>query len=458
MSDDDRPGPHDPTAGHLRDGHLRDGHLRDGHLRAVGGPADDGSVSLPDLLATDALLDRLGRHDATAADLRDGLARLLDSYALHADPETAGVRPVEIPDLGTGAEDLTATTPRSPRVLTASRRTLQRVGRGTAAAAAVLALLGGTAAAAATGTGSLTGPDRGTAAAAAAQLPGWFPDTVFRAFGGTPEQRVARELAQAQKEFDAGDHRAALARVQNLAEQLSGSDAVDEDLATTVTQTLDALRAAGPDDVAVDPGSAPVPSDAPTPGPTGTSLADVVEAATAPATPSPGPTPTWAVPLRPAPTGAAAPPAATATGTTEPGTPVVVPPAVPTPGRPATRPGGRPPRRPRAGPRPRTSRRGPRRPAGGPPRAPRPAPRRKPRRAGPPTPPRRRTPRRARRPGPRRTRRPDRPRTRRPGPRRTRRPGPRRTRRPDRRPPSPPPPPRPRRCRSPPTRRPRRSR
>ncbi len=90
---------------------------------------DDNSFSVPDLLATDALLDRLGRHEATGGDLADAVARLLDSYALHADPETAGVRPVELPDLDAELEHEPAHVP-APRVL------LARAARSSASAAA----------------------------------------------------------------------------------------------------------------------------------------------------------------------------------------------------------------------------------------------------------------------------------------------------------------------------------
>ncbi|MFD0483537.1 hypothetical protein ACFQ46_13110 [Kineococcus sp. GCM10028916] len=332
MSDDDRPG-HGPddetTAGTGGRGHLRDGHLRAGHLRGVrgsatndandligrgGGDVDDAFVSVPDLLATDALLDRLGSHDTTDADLRDAVARLLDSYALHADPLTAGVRPVQVPDLALEVEDLPAPVP-APRVLLASRRTLRRIGHGGAAAAAVLALLGGTAAAAATGAGSIAGQDGRTGSSAAAQLPGWFPDTVFRAFGGTPEQRVEREVAQAKQEARSGDSQAAIARMTNLAKQIDASGEVDPAVAATVTQTLTALQS-DVDGTAVGPTSAPAPSSVPpspappTPTPGGTSLADVVNAAS----PTPSSTP-WVPTQTPVPTTAPTGATGTATGT-----------------------------------------------------------------------------------------------------------------------------------------------
>ena len=160
MNGDTTGGPTGPTGrrrGHLRgvrgeagrtpDGSTRDDETYETHddFELGGGSVDDNSFSVPDLLATDALLDRLGRHEATGGDLADAVARLLDSYALHADPETAGVRPVELPDLDTHVEQEPAHVP-APRVLLARRRTIQRLGRGTVAAAAVLTLLGGTAA------------------------------------------------------------------------------------------------------------------------------------------------------------------------------------------------------------------------------------------------------------------------------------------------------------------------
>ncbi|WP_432542743.1 hypothetical protein [Kineococcus sp. SYSU DK002] len=281
------------------------GGRRRGHLRGVRGDAtsttgtttdettsdqaggdvdvDDNSFSVPDLLATDALLDRLGRHEATTGDLSDAVARLLDSYALHADPETAGVRPVELPDLdgaGLAPEHVPA-----PRVLLARRRTLQRLGRGTVAAAAVLTLLGGTAAAAATGVGPLGDRDGRVAASFASQLPGWFPDTVFQAFAGTPAERVQRELSQVQALAQAGDDESASARLKNLRRQLDGAD-VDAAVVQRVDEALAVLAAEGDlTGVALD---APTgsPTASPTGSPTGTTLADVAVVAT--------PTPAWA--------------------------------------------------------------------------------------------------------------------------------------------------------------------
>ncbi|PRY15828.1 hypothetical protein [Kineococcus rhizosphaerae] len=268
---------------------------------------DDDSFSVPDLLATDALLDRLGRHESTESDLRDAVARLLDSYALHADPETAGVRPVDLPGLeAVVAEAATAPAPSAPRILLAQRRTLQRLGRGTAAAAAVLALLGGTAAAAATGAGPLGEQTDGGTTSFAAQLPGWFPDTVFNAFGGTPTERVQRELKQARKEAASGDSEAATARLQNLQRQIGDSSVVavvDPSVVDEVNQTLatledDSSAFAVPSTGATAPATAPV-----TPG--GTSLADVAT------TPSPS-APSWVAPLKPGRTTETAPPEPTA--------------------------------------------------------------------------------------------------------------------------------------------------
>ncbi|NAZ78399.1 hypothetical protein GTQ99_23750, partial [Kineococcus sp. T13] len=198
--------------------------------------------SVPDLLATDALLDRLGAHRATDGDLGDTVARLLDAYALHADPDTAGVRHLPIDEIVAASEAEPEPGPvEAPRVLLARRRTLQRLGRGGAATAAVLALLGGTAAAAATGAGSLGARGGPVSTAVSAQLPEWFPDTVFTAIAGTPTERAQRELQQAVREARAGDPEAALARVSNLHEQLAAAD-IDGALAAAVASTLVALR------------------------------------------------------------------------------------------------------------------------------------------------------------------------------------------------------------------------
>jgi len=274
---------------------------------------NDDSFSVPDLLATDALLDRLGRHESTDGDLRDTVARILDAYALHADPETAGVRPVELPDLDTVVPVLP--TASEPRVLLARRRTLQRVGRGTAAAAAVLALLGGTAAAAATGAGPLGERQGEVAVSVASQLPGWFPDTVYRAFGGTPEQRVERELDKARAEAQGGDSESAKARLQNLQEQLGGS-VVSTDLALEVDQTL-----ADIEDGQVAAPSA-LPTGAPTASPTGSTLADVVKQGA----PTTSPNVWTGVPLLPGRT------TGTGSATASPTTPVSVPTTAPSTG------------------------------------------------------------------------------------------------------------------------------
>ncbi len=289
-----------------------------------GGTVDDNSFSVPDLLATDALLDRLGRHEATGGDLADAVARLLDSYALHADPETAGVRPVELPDLDAELEHEPAHVP-APRVLLARRRTIQRLGRGTVAAAAVLTLLGGTAAAAATSVSPLGGPGGSVSASIASQLPGWFPDTVFSVFAGSPTERAQREIVQAQAAALAGDSEGAKARLKYLQRQLDDTS-VDPQVVQQVQQVLAALEDDDLDSVAGSvPTGSPTGSPTASPSPTGTSLVDV---ATVTPTASPN---TWRVPLQPGRT--------TGTATSAPTTPS---PSVPTAGDPAT--GGTPPR------------------------------------------------------------------------------------------------------------------
>jgi len=205
----------DAQAGHLRDGHLRDGHLRDGHLRDAL-LTDAGALpTVPDLLATDALLDRLGRHEATAGDLRDTVARLLHGFALHADPETAGVRGLPLPDVA----DLPAASadgaPGAPRVLVARRRTIERLGRGTAAACAVLALFGGTAAVAATGGGTSLLPRPAAGVAAGAGAPTFsIGGSIITFITGSTEDRAASALQRLTEQATGGDTQQAAAAAQ----------------------------------------------------------------------------------------------------------------------------------------------------------------------------------------------------------------------------------------------------
>ncbi|NIZ91996.1 hypothetical protein [Kineococcus rubinsiae] len=221
----------DVRAGHLRDGHLRDGHLRDGHLRD-GHLRDDlladvGALpTVPDLLATDALLDRLGRHQATEGDLRDTVAGLLDRFARHADPETAGVRGLELPTV----EDLPAApvTSDAPRVLLARRRTIERLGRGTAAACAVLALFGGTAAVAATGGSALPSLPAIAPAASADGQPLSIGGSILTFITGTTEDRAEATLHRLRAQATGGDRGqavAAAAAARQLAQDLRASGA-----------------------------------------------------------------------------------------------------------------------------------------------------------------------------------------------------------------------------------------
>ncbi|NAZ82519.1 hypothetical protein GTR02_11875, partial [Kineococcus sp. R8] len=240
----------DVRAGHLRDGHLRDGHLRDGHLRDALLP-DAGLPTVPDLLATDALLDRLGRHEATDGDLRDAVSLLLDRYALHADPETAGVRGLELPrveDLP-GEPPATATSPDAPRVLLARRRTVERLGRGTAAACAVLALFGGTAAVAATGGADVTGSAAAEPIAGGDGAPGFRLGGTFTSWlTGTPEDRAESALRRLTEQATEGDPEkaaAAAAAARRLAGDLRASGASvqlaaqADAFATTVQQAIE---------------------------------------------------------------------------------------------------------------------------------------------------------------------------------------------------------------------------
>lgn len=224
---------------------------RRGHLREV----RDGLPTVPELLATDSLLDRLGRHQTTEGDLDDAVARILDTYARNADPETAGVRPLQLPALAevlAEPETPQAAPVREPRVLTARRRTLERIGRGGLAAAAVLALMGGTAAAAATGGGALHGPAGATGAVSAsvsAGLPDWVPDAVFEVFGGTTEQRASNTLAQARQLASSGDpedRAKALATATQVVEDLKSADAPLSVLASAQAAVANLGTTAGP--------------------------------------------------------------------------------------------------------------------------------------------------------------------------------------------------------------------
>ncbi|WP_369069349.1 hypothetical protein [Kineococcus terrestris] len=193
---------------------------RRGHLREQ----REAAPTVPELLATDALLDRLGNHTATEEDLRDVLARVLDGYALHADPRTAGVRAVPLP------EELPAPEAEPPgevraghlRVLTARRRTLQRAARGGAAVAAALALLGGTAAAAATHRAPATVEE---SLAAERQVPSWLPTQVYEVFGPSRDQLVQQEVARASAAASAGETDVAVQRVRDLVRLLESGGA-----------------------------------------------------------------------------------------------------------------------------------------------------------------------------------------------------------------------------------------
>ncbi|WP_432493991.1 hypothetical protein [Kineococcus gypseus] len=217
-----------------------------GHLRG-----EREVPTVPELLATDALLDRLGAHRATEGDLADTVARLLDAYATHADPETAGVRPLELPEPAPGEELPAAPGAPAPRVLVARRRTLERLGRGTAAACAVLALLGGTAAAAATGGSGLTGSATAIGSPVTAVLPEWFGDRVMQALGGTAKQRVEREVRQAQVVAERGNRQAAVERLGSFLERLRSAEG-DPQLVRQVEYTLRRLERETPVPLAVD--------------------------------------------------------------------------------------------------------------------------------------------------------------------------------------------------------------
>ncbi|WP_432483526.1 hypothetical protein [Kineococcus esterisolvens] len=270
------------------------GHLRGdrGHLR--GGR---GLPTVPDLLATDALLDRLGSHRAGEDDLQDTVARLLNSYALHADPLTAGARALELPVVEGAGAPAGGSSPAAPepRVLMARRRTLERLGRGTAAACAVLALLGGTAAAAATSGGHPDAVAGEVASPVTANLPAWFPDRVLEALGGTVKQRVQRELAQARADASSGEHEEAVERVSEVLTTLRTVDG-DPQLVRSVQDALEQLQeqaaAAGVPVTGPAPAGASAPTGVPAPPRT---LPGLVAAAT----PTVGATSRWVAPMAP---------------------------------------------------------------------------------------------------------------------------------------------------------------
>ncbi|NAZ85614.1 hypothetical protein GTR00_05775, partial [Kineococcus sp. T90] len=282
--------------------------------------------TVPELLATDALLDRLGAHRATEGDLGDTVVRLLDAYALHADPETAGVRPVQLPrDLRGAPAQAPAEPAAAPRVLVARRRTLERLGRGAAASAAVLALLGGTAAAAATGGHHADPTARTVQSPVASVLPGWFPDEVMEVLGGTVKQRVDRELDLARADARSGRPEAAVQRVSKVLTDLRRSGRVRSPLVEQVESTLQALQQAAGQPVSTLPPPAP-----------GT-LPALVAATTQPAEV----VPRWVAPM--APTAPALPGAADGSGV-DTATPGARPTAVPSApaGTPTATPSGTP--------------------------------------------------------------------------------------------------------------------
>ncbi|WP_432548705.1 hypothetical protein [Kineococcus sp. SYSU DK004] len=242
---------------------------RRGHLREQ----RDAAPTVPELLATDALLDRLGSHTATEEDLRDVLARVLDGYALHADPRTAGVRPLQLPEElpAPGAEPPGEVRAGHLRVLTARRRTLRRAARGGAAVAAALALLGGTAAAAATHRAPATVEE---SLATERQVPSWLPTQVYEVFGPSRDQLVQQEVARASAAASAGETDVAVQRVRDLVRLLESGGADPALVAEASSAFLEISRGAA---VAVGAGAADDPAAVPG-APAATKLPELVRA------------------------------------------------------------------------------------------------------------------------------------------------------------------------------------
>ncbi|MFB9377326.1 hypothetical protein ACFFKU_15415 [Kineococcus gynurae] len=320
------------------------GPRRRGHLRSVA----EGGPSVPDLLETDALLDRLGSHESTDADLQDPVGRLLHGFALFSDPFTAGARPVVVELPAAEADEAAPVEVPAPRVLVARRSALQTFGRGTAAACAIVGLFAGTAAAASTSTDALGTLTQRVSASADAARPS-VPAPILEFFAGSPEERVIKVVQRAKVSASVGNVAGAQAQVAAVAEQLDAASRdpgliqgglLGEDptalglLLETVNAAATDLAVSGEISEETAAGLEVLPTAAPAPAQTPQTLTDVIIAGiTQSATPGPyaplSPTASPSAPFTPrpsspvaTPTGEPAPEPTAPVATTPDGTPV----------------------------------------------------------------------------------------------------------------------------------------